>query len=133
MFRKIHHIAFVVRDIEAAMDRFEANYEMKLESRGEVTGQYSMDVALYYAGDNIVELIEPTSESGWTYEYLQENGEGWFHIAFEVDDIRKRMGQLRERGIRFVDDEPQDGYDWEVATLDDRDTIVPMQIVEDSD
>lgn len=133
MFRKIHHIAFVVRDIEAAMDRFEANYEMKLESRGEVTGQYSMDVALYYAGDNIVELIEPTSESGWTYEYLQENGEGWFHIAFEVDDIRKRMEQLRERGIRFVDDEPQDGYDWEVATLDDRDTIVPMQIVEDSD
>lgn len=133
MFRKIHHIAFVVEDLDDAMDRFEANYDMQLESRNELTGDFSMDVALYNAGDNIVELITPLDEGSWTYEYLQENGEGWFHIAFEVDDIRESMAELESRGIRIKDDEPQDGYNWEVVTLDERDTLVPMQIVEVTD
>jgi len=131
MFTKIHHIAFVVADIEDAMDRFEDNYDMTLVNRDEVTGAFSMDVALYNAGDNIVELIEPLGDSGWTYDVLQEQGEGWFHIAFEVDDIRESMAELESRGIRVKDDEPQEGYDWEVVTLDERDTIVPMQIVEE--
>lgn len=133
MFTKIHHIAFVVEDIESAMERFEANYDMELESRDQLSGAFSMDVALYHAGDNIVELIEPLEEEGWTYEYLQENGEGWFHIAFEVEDIRESMQELEERGIRVKDDEPQEGYAWEVMTLDERDTLVPMQIVEETD
>ncbi|UTF55738.1 VOC family protein [Natronosalvus rutilus] len=131
MFTKIHHIAFVVADIEDAMQRFEDNYDMTLVNRDEVTGAFSMDVALYNAGDNIVELIEPLGDSGWTYDVLQEQGEGWFHIAFEVDDIRESMKELESRGIRVKDDEPQEGYDWEVVTLDERDTIVPMQIVEE--
>ncbi len=130
MFTKIHHIAFVVADLEESMDRFEANYDMELVERDQLTGQFSMDIALYNAGSNIVELIQPTTEEGWTYEYLQDNGEGWFHIAFEVDDIRQSMRDLEDRGIRLVHDEPQQGYDWLVVTLDDRDTIVPMQIVE---
>lgn len=133
MFRKIHHIAFVVEDLDDAMDRFEANYDMRLESRNELTGDFSMDVALYNAGDNIVELISPLDEGSWTYEYLQENGEGWFHIAFEVDDIRESMAELESRDIRIKDDEPQDGYAWEVVTLDERDTLIPMQIVEVTD
>ncbi|MFB6206797.1 MAG: VOC family protein [Haloglomus sp.] len=133
MFTKIHHIAFVVDDLDDAMDRFEANYDMRLESRNELTGDFSMDVALYNAGDNIVELISPLDEGSWTHEYLQENGEGWFHIAFEVDDIRESMAELESRGIRIKDDEPQDGYNWEVVTLDERDTLVPMQIVEVTD
>ena len=133
MFTKIHHIAFVVSDIEDSMERFEENYDMELVSRDQISGAFSMDVALYNAGDNIVELIEPLSEDSWTYEVLQENGEGWFHIAFEVEDIRESMEELESRGIRVKDDEPQEGYDWEVVTLDERDTLVPMQIVETYD
>lgn len=132
MFTKIHHIAFVVEDIENSMERFETNYDMELVSRDQLSGAFSMDVALYNAGENIVELIEPLEDEGWTYEYLQENGEGWFHIAFEVEDIRESMRELEERGIRVEDDEPQEGYDWEVVTLDERDTLVPMQIVEET-
>jgi methylmalonyl-CoA epimerase len=131
MFTKIHHIAFVVENIEDAMHRFEANYDMTLINRDEVTGAFSMDVALYNAGNNIVELIEPLGNSGWTYDVLQEQGEGWFHIAFEVDDIRESMSELESRGIRIKDSEPQEGYDWKVVTLEEQDTIIPMQIVEE--
>ena len=132
MFTKIHHIAFVVSDIEESMQRFEDNYDMELVSRDEITGAFAMDVALYHAGDNIVELIQPLTDDGWTAQYLRENGEGWFHIAFEVEDIRESMAELEDRGIRVTDDEPREGFAWKVVTLDKRDTIVPMQIVEET-
>jgi len=95
MFTRSTTIAFVVADIEDAMDRFEANYDMTLVTRDEVTGAFSMDVALYNAGDNIVELISPLGDEGWTYDVLREQGEGWFHIAFEVEDIRESMEESR--------------------------------------
>jgi len=137
MFNKIHHIAFVVEDIESSMTSFEENYGMELLTRGEMTAQYQIpqeiDVALYQAGDNIVELIEPLSEEGWTYDVLQENGDGWFHIAFAVDDIREGMAELESRGIRIWDDEPSQGFAWKVVTLEPEDTLVPMQLVEETD
>ena len=137
MFNKIHHIAFVVEDIESSMTSFEENYGMELLTRGEMTAQYQIpqeiDVALYQAGDNIVELIEPLSEEGWTYDVLQENGDGWFHVAFAVDDIREGMAELESRGIRVWDDEPSQGFAWKVVTLEPEDTLVPMQLVEETD
>ena len=137
MFNKIHHIAFVVEDIKSSMTSFEENYGMELLTRGEMTAQYripqEIDVALYQAGDNIVELIEPLSEEGWTYDVLQEGGDGWFHIAFAVDDIRESMAELEERGIRVWDDEPSQGFAWKVVTLEPEDTLVPMQLVEETD
>lgn len=137
MFNKIHHIAFVVEDIESSMTSFEENYGMELLTRGEMTAQYQIpqeiDVALYQAGDNIVELIEPLGEEGWTYDVLQENGDGWFHIAFAVDDIREGMAELESRGIRVWDDEPSQGFAWKVVTLEPEDTLVPMQLVEETD
>lgn len=137
MFDKIHHLAFVVEDIESSMTSFEENYGMELLTRGQMTAQYripqEIDVALYQAGDNIVELIEPLDEAGWTYEYLQENGEGWFHVAFAVDDIREGMAELESRGIRVWDDEPSEGFAWTVVTLHPDDTLVPMQLVEETD
>lgn len=137
MFTKIHHVAFVVEDIESSMTSFEENYGMKLLTRGEMTAQYripqEIDVALYQTGDNIVELIEPLSEEGWTYDVLQANGDGWFHIAFAVDDIREGMAELESRGIRIWDDEPSQGFAWKVVTLEPEDTLVPMQLVEETD
>jgi catechol 2,3-dioxygenase-like lactoylglutathione lyase family enzyme len=80
MFDRIHHVAFVVEDIERSMTSFETNYGMELLTRGEMTAQYripqELDVALYQAGDNVVELIEPLGEAGWTYDVLQANGDG---------------------------------------------------------
>lgn len=137
MFNEIHHTAFVVKDIEPSMTKFEENYKMELLTRGEMTAQYQVpqeiDVALYQAGNNIIELIEPLSEEGWTHEVLREQGEGWFHIAFAVDDISKQMAELESRGIRVWDDKPSQGFAWKVVTLEPEDTIVPMQLVEKTD
>lgn len=133
MFRRVHHIAFVVEDLDAAAARFETAFGMDLVTRDEMTGDFELEVALYRLGETIVELITPTTESGWVYEFWRDNGDGFFHIAFEVADIRESMATLQESGIRFEHDEPQQGFDWLVATMNPEDTLVPMQVVETVD
>lgn len=131
MFGRVHHIAFIVGDLDAATDQFETQYELSPLMREEMTGDFELEVALYPVGDVLVELITPTTAEGWVYDFWRESGDGFFHIAFEVEDIRESMADLRARGIGFEHDEPQQGFDWLVVTLDPSDTFVPMQIVED--
>lgn len=130
MFSRVHHIAFVVEDLDAATERFETEFGMELVTRGEMTADFDLEVALYRLGETIVELITPTTNSGWVYEFWRDNGDGFFHVAFEVPDIRESMAELQASGIRFEHDEPQQGFDWLVGTMDPRDTLVPMQVVE---
>jgi len=135
LFNRVHHTAFLVADVDEefddVMENFEATFGMELFDR--VTSERdAVDVALYHSGNQIIELMSPLEERGWPYEHLQENGKGFFHVAFEVDDIREAMAELERRGIRMKVDEPNQGNAWLVATMKEEDTFVPMQVVEDS-
>jgi methylmalonyl-CoA/ethylmalonyl-CoA epimerase len=134
MLRNIHHIAFVVENIDESKQRFEAIFDVEMKYR-ENSDNWNHETALFGAGDNIIEFIAPTTNEGWAYEYLQQNGEGFFHMAFEVDDIRKRMSELEQKGVGLVHDEPQPaGIEnaWELVTIAEDETIVPMQLIEDN-
>jgi methylmalonyl-CoA/ethylmalonyl-CoA epimerase len=135
LFDRVHHTAFLVGDVdeelEDVLDGFEDMFGLDLFDR--VTSERdAVDVALYNSGNQIIELMSPLEEQGWPYEHLRENGTGFFHIAFEVDDIRDAMKELERRGIRMKVDEPNQGNAWLVATMNEEDTFVPMQVVEDS-
>lgn len=131
MFQRIHHVAFLVEDLDTAIDRFERQFDTPPLTRREMTGDFELEIALFPVGESLVELITPTSERGWVYEHWREHGDGFFHIAFEVEDIREGMATLRALGVGFDSEEPREGFDWEVATMDADDTLVPMQLVED--
>lgn len=131
MFENIHHIAFAVRDMDAARTQMEQLFGLELAYTERMTEKFNLDIAMYFAGDSLLELISPLSAEGWTHEYIEENGEGLFHIAYEVDDIRVRMDELSAQGIEFEDGDPRPGPNdaWEVATIEN-DTIVMTQIAE---
>lgn len=124
-------MAFVVGDLDAAADAFESQFGVDCLAREEMTGEFELEVALYPVGESLVELITPTTEQGWVYEFWRENGDGFFHIAFAVDDIRERMAELRAAGLSFTSEEPQEGVDWLVATIEADQTVVQMQLAED--
>ena len=134
MFERIHHVAILAGGIDQDLDEYTAVYEDHFGmERSEMVyfEDDNCEVALYPVGETLIEFTSPTGPSGWHYEHLQEHGPGFFHIAFEVDDIERRREELEERGYDFVD-EIRDGLDWKITTLDYRDTPVPMQIVEDT-
>lgn len=133
MFKRIHHIAFLVGgvddDLEEAMAAFEDNFGVDFIDVVAYDNDF-VDIALYRIGETIIELMSPTSEEGWPYRYWSEHGNGFFHIAFEVEDIDESINQLAEQNIG-MQTEVYDGVDWQVATMDEDDTFVPMQVVED--
>jgi len=131
VFTRIHHVAFLVGDLDEAAAAFEEQFGADQLTRREMTGDFELEVALYPVGESLVALITPTTESGWVYETWREQGDGFFHIAFEVDDVHERMAELQAAGVAFDSDTPQQGFDWLVATLDPEAGVAPMQLVED--
>lgn len=133
MLTGIHHIAYIVDDFEEALANFEALFGVEPVHRMRRDDEFILETALYHAGGHYVEFISPISERGWAYEYLEEHGEGFFHIGYEVEDLEASMGSLRDRGVDFVTEEPQTGVGgaWELITLAPDETVVPTQLVED--
>ncbi len=129
MVERVHHIAFIVGNLETSMQQFEETLELDLHTRETMSGDYHLEVAVYELDGLLLELISPTREEGWIYEHWNEHGDGFFHIAFEVPDIEAAVERLHDRGIES--DGPNEGLDWLVATLDEEKTIAPMQVVED--
>lgn len=133
MLTDLHHLALVTEDIDETATEFEDQFGMSCVYR-QTTDAWSLESAVYRAGDTILELMEPVGGEGWAHDHLEENGPGFFHLAYEVDDIRAAMAELESRGIGVVDDEPRlSGMNeaWEVVNLDEDDTLVPTQIVQD--
>jgi len=60
------------------------------------------------AGDAYVQLLEATGP-GVVERFLGRRGPGLHHVAFEVSDLGDAVSDLRDRGVRMVDDAPRPG------------------------
>ena len=54
------------------------------------------------------ELLEP-EEDGTISRYLDRNGPGIHHVAFETPDIEAALDDARALGVDLVDEEPRPG------------------------
>lgn len=122
MFKKIHHIDYVVRDIDKAIDLYEKVFGLSVKERRVLNG--SRELATFEIGDIILVLVMPIEgKESLAKKVLDEHGEGFFHIAFEVDDIEGRMEELKEKGVSLIDSKPKQGIDWKTATIDPKSTF----------
>ncbi|KAB1186611.1 MULTISPECIES: VOC family protein [Haloferax] len=110
---EITQIAFVVEDIEDGMDRFGAIlglgpwdvYEFASPTLHDTTYKgeehdYSMTLALTYAGDTMIELIEPQEGESIYTEHLDKHGEGLHHVAcFAFEDTEAVVETFEENGM----------------------------------
>lgn len=101
--KKINHVAIVVRDIEESLKFWEGQLGLKLDHIEVVPTQHSR-VAFIPVGDSEVELVQPTSSDSGLAAYLEKRGEGMHHICFEVDDIDAKLAELKEKGVRLINE-----------------------------
>ncbi len=136
MFTHIDHIAIAVEDMDAHRARFEDVYGFECwgTNSKDHKQQSGADAAFFDAGEVTLELMspfaEPTGETWNTATFLAEHGEGFYHIAYAVDDIYAGMQALRDAGIRLMSDEPGTGFSGKLVSCHPADTILMMQIVE---
>jgi methylmalonyl-CoA epimerase len=50
----------------------------------------------------IIELLEPLGEDSSMHKFIAEHGEGVHHITFDVPDTKTRIAEMKNAGVRVV-------------------------------
>jgi len=108
MVKKIDHIGIAVKNLNETLNFYENI--LGLKSAGtETVEEQKVKVAFLPVGDTEVELLESTEEDGPIARYIAKNGEGVQHIAYKVNDIEKAIDEMKNKGIRMIDEKPRYG------------------------
>jgi methylmalonyl-CoA/ethylmalonyl-CoA epimerase len=104
---------------------FELEYEEHLP-------QYHTRLAMYPIGETYIELLESDRPDTETSRWIAERGEGLFHICLEVDNIEAALTELRQKGVKLIDERPRIGHaNSKIAFLDPKSTgNVLIELVE---
>jgi methylmalonyl-CoA/ethylmalonyl-CoA epimerase len=105
--KKINHVAVVVGDIDESLKFWQDAMGIELHHVEDVPSQKSM-VAFLPIGESEVELVKPTSDDSGVAKFLAERGGGMHHLCFEVDNIVEMMAELKAKGIRLINDVPNE-------------------------
>ena len=106
--KKINHIGIAVKSIDSHIPLYQEVLGMKFEGT-EVVAEQKVKVAFFSVGESRIELLEPTSPDSPVARFMEKNGEGIHHIAYEVDDLAAALDRLRRENIRLIDETPRCG------------------------
>ncbi|CAN2041096.1 Methylmalonyl-CoA epimerase [Candidatus Magnetomoraceae bacterium gMMP-15] len=105
---KIDHLGIAVNSIEDGKNFW--TDVLGLEFAGSETVEtQKVTTAFFPVGASEVELLESTSPDGPIAKYLEKKGQGIQHVAFRVENIEQALEELKEKGIRLIDQKPRIG------------------------
>ena len=107
--KRIEHVAIAVTDMADMLALFRDKLGLKLEYAEEIKEAHTK-LAMLPVGQTYIELLEGTSASSTTSQWIESNGPGLFHLCLEVDDIEEAMSECRSKGIRFREERPMPGH-----------------------
>lgn len=117
MLTKINHIGIAVKSLEESLPFYRDNLGMSFAGI-EVVEEQKVRVAMLQIGESKIELLEPTAEDSPVARFIEKNGEGIHHVAYEVEDIESAIAKLTEEGVRMIDQKPRCGaHDTRIAFL----------------
>ena len=103
MFKGVDHIVIAVKDLDAAVARYETMYGAPVSERREAEAA-GMKMAFFRQGESFVELVSNLGDGGPIAKRLAERGEGVHLVAMKVEDLAKAVDELRAKGVRLVGD-----------------------------
>lgn len=103
---KINHIGIAVANIDESLKFWRDALGMELSHIEEVPSQKAT-VAFLPVGESEVELVNPTADDSGVAKFIAERGGGMHHLCIEVDNILDTIANLKEKGVRMIDEEPK--------------------------
>jgi methylmalonyl-CoA/ethylmalonyl-CoA epimerase len=111
----ISHIGIAVADLEQAINRYRALTGQDEPVLEEVPDQ-KVKVAIFSDPSNDdsikggrIELVAATASDSPIARFIAKRGEGLHHICFYVDDLEKKLSELKAAGIKLIDEIPRTG------------------------
>ena len=104
---KINHVAIAVDDIEESLGFWRDGLGLEVTRVEDVPSQKAA-VAFIPVGDSEVELVKPTAQDTGLAKFVAERGGGMHHLCFEVDNLLEMLAELKAKGVRLINDTPQE-------------------------
>jgi len=108
--KNVEHIAIAVRDLEAAEKLFGILFGSEPYKK-EVIISEAVETSFFKINQTKVELLKATSDDSAIAKFIEKKGEGFHHVAFEVDNIVLEMERLRSEGFTLLNETPKPGAD----------------------
>ena len=114
LLTRIDHVGIACRDLDAAIEFYVATFGLTVAGRETNDAQGVREAMLYVAdapagGASYVQLLEPLAADTPVGKFLDTRGEGVHHVGYGVTDVAAALDDLRDQGIRLVDERPRHG------------------------
>jgi methylmalonyl-CoA epimerase len=116
---RIHHVALVVRSIEASVVLWRDFLGLRLETIMDIESDH-VRIAFLGVGESKVELVEPTDDTTGVARFLATKGEGFHHVCIEVGNLSEELTRLGIEGLELIDSAPRRGAEGPVAFIHPR-------------
>jgi methylmalonyl-CoA/ethylmalonyl-CoA epimerase len=108
MLTRIDHLGIVVTDLDEALGLYGGAFALVTHHR-EILEDQGVEAIALQVGESTIELIRPIRDDSPVARFLAERGPGIHHVAYRVDDIQAALTELREAGVRLIDQTPRIG------------------------
>jgi methylmalonyl-CoA/ethylmalonyl-CoA epimerase len=94
--------------MDEAIKFYEETLGLKCYAVEEVKDQ-KVKTAFFHIGQTKIELLESTDPEGPIGKFIEKRGEGIHHIAFASQNLQSSLKELKEKGIKLIDEKPRRG------------------------
>lgn len=119
----IHHVAVVVRSIDASLPRYRELFGLEPDAPPADFPAQRVRLVFLPTGPDVaarIELIQPLDEESGVARYLATRGEGIHHVCFVTDDLPAELDRLAEAEAELIDRQPRPGAHGDVAFVHPR-------------
>jgi methylmalonyl-CoA/ethylmalonyl-CoA epimerase len=111
---KIHHVAIIVRDLDAALELYRDKLGLTVETVMPIPYD-RVTIGFLPVGEVKIELVAPNDDTTGAARFLESKGEGFHHVCFEVPDIQAALDKLAADGLQLIDGTARKGAEGPVA------------------
>jgi methylmalonyl-CoA/ethylmalonyl-CoA epimerase len=129
MAHSIHHLNFIVRDLDAAVPAWERLLGRPVARRDELK-ERGVIAARFQLGSTWLVLVQPTRDDSVPGRFLAAHGEGFFLLSLGVESLSGEAARLGDAAFAGPVRSGADG--WQVRDLDPtRVSGIQLQLTED--
>lgn len=108
MLGRIYHLGYAVEDLEEAARFYRENFGAS-PTEPEVVEDQGIIAATFRVGESSIELVQPTHPDSPVGKFIARRGEGFHHVAYQVDDLDGALKDLESSGVELIDRTPRIG------------------------
>jgi methylmalonyl-CoA/ethylmalonyl-CoA epimerase len=110
MLKKIEHIGIAVKDLKQSNELYAKLLGVK-HYKIEFVRSESVKTSFFKIGESKIELLQATDSESPIAKFIEKQGEGVHHLAFDVDNIEVEIKRLMKEGFELIHKSPKLGAD----------------------